>query len=107
MNPDELLAGLVEVLHRIRALLPEVKAAWDEDEVLRLAVERLWITAGNVAEEYRLGIGSEKGAEPWAELTNFRNRLAHALPGQIVPDRVWDESHIDLNRLLSEVEAHR
>lgn len=44
---------------------------------------RLWIVAGNLSEEYRLGLAIEKGAEPWAELTNFRNRLAHARPGQI------------------------
>lgn len=50
MTADELLSALVDVLRELQALVPEDKTAWDHDRVTRLATERLWITAGNLAE---------------------------------------------------------
>ena len=75
------------------------------DLKLRLATERLWITAGNAAEEYRHAAGIEVGIEPWAELVAYRNRLAHTLPGDLSTDRIWTDSTSDLNRLLAKVRA--
>jgi hypothetical protein len=43
---DEALTALVETLERIRDLVPAAKSARDGHLVLRLAVDRLWITAG-------------------------------------------------------------
>lgn len=103
MTADEALARLVETLEEIRALLPAGKPAWDADRVLRLAVERLWITAGNTAEEYRRTAGIDPGVEPWAELVAYRNRLAHALPGDLSDDRIWVDTTRDLPRIVSEV----
>ena len=47
---DSCREQLVETLQRIADLVPETFVAWKVDEVRRLAVERLWITAGNLAE---------------------------------------------------------
>lgn len=77
MTGDEALAHLIAALEDIERLLPDDKASWDCDPVLRLAVERLWITAGNTAEEYRRTAGADPGVEPWAELAAYRNRPAH------------------------------
>ena len=41
-----------------------------------LAIERLWIIAGNEAEEYRRGGQVDPGVEPWAELEPTRARPA-------------------------------
>ncbi len=41
--------------------------------------------------------------EPWAELSGYRNRLAHALPGDISTDRIWADTRADLSRILAEV----
>lgn len=81
-------------------MAPAEKASWDADLIVRLAVERLWITAGNAAEEYRRSEGIDAGVEPWAELTGFRNLLAHALPGDLSSDRIWADTTADLPRLL-------
>lgn len=40
------------------------------------------------------------GVDPWAEIYGYRSVLAHALPGEVSPDRVWYESVTDLPRLL-------
>ena len=53
MNSAALLATLAGTLRRIEALRPSDKQVWDADEVRRLAIERLWIAAGNLAETYR------------------------------------------------------
>ena len=35
------------------------------------------------------------GLEPWAELAGYRNRLAHALPGDLSSDRIWTDTTAD------------
>ena len=95
MTADEALASLIAVLEDIQRLLPSDKASWDGDLVIRLAVERLWITAGNSSDEYRRAAGIEAGLEPWAELAAYRNRLAHALPGDLLTDRIWIDTTTD------------
>lgn len=103
MTGDEALAHLIASLENIARLLPADKTSWDGDDVVRLAVERLWITAGNTAEEYRRAAGVDPGVEPWAELAAYRNRLAHALPGDLSTDRIWIDTATDVARILAEV----
>jgi uncharacterized protein with HEPN domain len=74
----------------------------DGDLVLRLAVERLWITAGYCAEEYRRANQIDPGVEPWAELTGYRNRIAHALPDDLSSDRIWTDTTADHEPILAE-----
>lgn len=105
MTDDELLAALVSTLEQLRQILPDDKASWDRQVLVRLAVERLWITAGNLAESYRLTKHLPGGVDPWAELAGYRNLLAHALPGDLSPDRVFADSVADVGRLLGEVRA--
>ena len=102
MTSAALLTTLDSTLRRIEALTPN-KQAWEADEVRRLAIERLWIAAGNLAEAYRKAAELPPGVEPWAELYGFRSVLAHALPGDISSDRVWHETTVDLPRLLGQV----
>ena len=83
MSRRVLVDQLVEVLEQIGDLLPDDRDGWDNDVRTRLAVERLWITAGNVAEAHRIAAGLDVGAGPWAELYRLRNLLAHALPGDL------------------------
>jgi uncharacterized protein with HEPN domain len=103
VNSAALLATLAGTLRRIEALTPSDKQVWDADEVRRLAIERLWIAAGNLAETYRNAAELPPGVEPWAELYGFRSMLAHALPGDISSDRVWYETTVDLPRLVEQV----
>ena len=70
---------------------------------MRLAVERLWIVAGNTAEEYRRAARIDAGVEPWSEFSAYRNRLAHALPGDLSSDRIWADTTSDLPRILDDL----
>jgi uncharacterized protein with HEPN domain len=105
VTADETLDALLLTLDQLLQILPSSKSTWDEDDVARLAVERLWITAGNLAETYRIDNGIAVGIEPWSELVGYRNLLAHALPGDISSDRVFADSTTDLNRILDELRA--
>ena len=107
MTPDEAHYALLETLNELRRTLPTTKEAWDMDAVVRLAVERLWITAGNTAEEYRRAAGIDSGVEPWSELVAYRNRLAHALPGDLSADRIWFDTTTDLDGIVADLEHAR
>jgi uncharacterized protein with HEPN domain len=98
------LKQLQATLRRSADLVPGTLADWQADELLRLAIERLWITAGNLAEAHRIATGVDTGTDPWAELHRFRSLLAHALPGDLSDERVWYESVTDLPRLTRQVE---
>lgn len=79
LTDAERLGSLEATLLRIRGLIPAEKTTWDADDVLRLAVGRLWNTAGNAAEDLRKGAGVAAGVAPYAELYAFRWGMgAHA-----------------------------
>jgi hypothetical protein len=85
---DDLLDALMATLEHVERLVPTDQLAWDADERTPLAIERLGIEAGNTVEEYRRFAHVDSAVDPWAELYEFGNRLAHALPGDIDRSRV-------------------
>lgn len=105
MSDRPSLDQLLQVLDQLQRVLPDSKAAWDAALTTQLAVERLWITAGNVAEVDRQLAGIDPGVDPWAEIVALRNRLAHALPGDIAADRIYAESVNDLAPLVADLRA--
>ena len=104
---DDLLVDLDDVLRKIEHVLAFGKRRYDSDEMVRFALERLWISTGNLAEQYRLAAGLPDGAEPWTELYVYRCILAHALPDELSSERIWDESLRDLERLKTAVMRER
>ncbi|MDA8392164.1 MAG: hypothetical protein M0Z87_05055 [Actinomycetota bacterium] len=107
MNAGNALNALIATLEQLDELLPSDKASWDSDVVIRLAVERLWISAGNLAEAYRIEQDLPTGIEPWSELAGYRHLLAHALPGDLSPDRVYSDTTADLDRILNDLRGRR
>lgn len=85
MTPGDALDALLATLEQLQDAVPTDKESWD------------------AAEEYRRSAGIDVGVEPWAELTGFRNRLAHALPGDLPSDRIWADTAADLTRILDVV----
>ncbi len=49
------------------------RSRYDADPYLRLALQRLWITAGNDADAYRNAAGLPPGIEPWSERCGHRS----------------------------------
>ncbi|MBK5223918.1 MAG: hypothetical protein JJE52_13815 [Acidimicrobiia bacterium] len=72
---------------------------------MQLAVERLWITAGNVAEEYRRCAELPRSVDPWSQLYARRSKYAHALVGDLSPARVWNETIDELDELIAQIGA--
>ena len=96
MSPAELLA--------IAGLVARGRDAWEADELVRLSVERRWITAGNYAESYRVGAGLAVAVDPWRELYDYRCLLAHALPELLDPERIWHDTVNDVARLQQAIQ---
>ncbi|MBA2729811.1 MAG: hypothetical protein H0U48_03560 [Euzebyaceae bacterium] len=61
-----------------------------------------------MAETYRRDVlDLDPGVEPWSELVAYRNKLAHALPGDLSTDRVYADSRADPVRLLARIRDER
>jgi len=99
----EFLAGLRRTLTEITQLVPESRDAWDRGRVLQLAVMKLWIDAGNYAESYRKAAGLAAGVEPSSGLVGYRGILAHLLPEDLNPDRLWYDMN-DAGAVLADID---
>lgn len=103
MTIAELRSGLLHTLEQISELAELGRERYDADVFVRLAIQRLWITAGNYAEALRVTSGAEAGVQPWSELYGYRSVLAHMLPEEISDDRVWFETAESAQRLRGEI----
>lgn len=103
MTGTDLRAGLLDTLEAISGLAKFGRERYDADVLVRLAIQRLWITAGNYAEAHRAAIGAEVGTEPWSKLYGYRSVLAHMLPEEISDDRVWFETVEGAQRLCNQL----
>ena len=103
MTAADLWAGLLRTLEDLAGLAALGRERYDTDPLVRLAVQRLWITAGNYAETYRASIGAEADEQPWSELYGYRSVLAHMLPEEINDERVWFETVEGVERLRAEL----
>lgn len=99
------LHELLRILEHINALVGEGREMFDNDPRQQLAIERLWIHAGNLASRHCDEAELPHGVEPWSELIGLRNVYAHQLPNQIVAERVWHDAHDDIARLVELVAA--
>lgn len=106
MIPRDLLGDLIATLEQLRQLLPSDKATWDGDLVARLAVERLWITAGNLAETYRIAAEIESGNDPWAELAGYRNLSRMPSLETSLPIACSPTARADTDRILTQVRSY-
>lgn len=70
---EELLrvAGHIERLHRLG------RQRFDEEELVRLTLQRLWIALGEAARRFCEAEGVGAGMPSWADMIGFRDKLAH------------------------------
>jgi uncharacterized protein with HEPN domain len=102
---------LAEQASEIVALIERVhgrgKRSYQEDELLRLALQRLWIAMGNCLESYRVSQEIPRGVHPYKDAYGKRNFLAHAALDEINQERVWYDSQSDLPQIKALVEGWR
>jgi len=107
VSAAELLASVVGELAAIQELVERGRAAWEADEMLRVGIERRWITAGNCPERYRIAVGLGAAVDPWAELYEYRCLLAPAIPEALDSERIGHDTISDVGRLLQAVERQQ
>lgn len=101
------LAELARVLDQIAGLVADGREVFDVDPRQRWSIERLWISAGNLADRHCREQDLDDGLDPWSELIGARHVYAHYTPSQIVPDRVWHDTADGVERLRRAVGAAR
>ncbi|HLI53811.1 MAG TPA: HepT-like ribonuclease domain-containing protein [Acidimicrobiales bacterium] len=104
---EEYLDALASILDQIGELLDRGRERYDGDLMVRLALQRLWIAAGESARLYCGATGTEVGVEPWSSLWGYRNVLVHHLLDDIDDDLVWVESSRDLSEYRTTIGAIR
>lgn len=97
---EELLrvAGHIERLHRLG------RQRFDEDELVRLALQRLWIALGEAARRYCEAEGVGAGMPPWADMIGFRDKLAHLYLSEVSNQLLWEPGVKDLPQWQRTVE---
>lgn len=101
------LDALASLLDQIGELLALGREHYDSDLTVRLALQRLWIAAGECSRLYCGASGVEVGVEPWSSLWGYRNVLVHHLLDDIDDDLVWRESTRDLPEYRAAIDALR
>ena len=94
------LGELVEVLRQIQSLVLQGRDAFDADPRQRWSIERLWIHAGNLANDLEPGTVP---AEVVADLVGVRVVYAHIWPSNLDPNRVWDDSQ-EIHDILAQLD---
>ena len=67
----EAVEELLRVASRIERLRRLGRQRFDEDELVRLALQRLWIALGEAARRYCEAEGVGAGMPPWADMIAF------------------------------------
>jgi len=102
---EEHLAELTRTLDRLDEIFGEANRHFERDLPASLAVQRLWMAAGECARRYCDAEGIDIGTEPWSSLWGYRNVLAHRLLSEISDRRVWEETAQDLKEYRGYLET--
>lgn len=98
-SDDERVADIVEAAAEIAAVVERGKAAWGEDRVNRLAVERLLEIIGESARAMSAGGRASFQEVPWADVVGLRTVLAHHYH-RVDPEQVWVIASVEVPRLV-------
>lgn len=110
MDPDRLRTYLDYVVQEadvVRAAVDGVgRAAFEDDPVLRRAVERSVETVGEALSKVRPDLEPRAPDLPWREVVGMRNILARVY-WAVDPDIVWEAATVHLPVLAARVAALR
>jgi hypothetical protein len=95
------LDELVEVLRRIQALVLQGRDLFDGDPRQRWSIERLWIHAGNLANDLGPGVIPD---DVVGDLVGVRIVYAHIWPSNLDSNRVWEDSQ-EIHDILTQVDG--
>jgi len=83
----------------LRIMSGVTRRQFDQDEVVRLAAERLLQNIGEAARAVSTGFRSQHSEIPWQKIVGQRNILVHEY-GEVKPELVWQTIAEDLEELV-------
>jgi uncharacterized protein with HEPN domain len=107
VTPLDLRSAALTILAVIDRVHEAGRAAYDESDTQRFALQRLWIALGECSERFRRRSGVPRGQEPYRVMAGFRNFLAHALPDEVSAERVWSTSRGQADQVRAFIEDWR
>lgn len=103
---EALLLDIINALRDIQGFVEGVDfLEFDNDKMLRYAVERQLIVVGEAAKRLSDSLKSATPSVPWSAIIGLRNILAHEY-GEILAERIWLVATRDLKKLLKEILPH-
>lgn len=84
------VAGHIERLHRLG------RQRFDEDELVQLALQRLWIALGEAARRYCEAEDVGPRMPPWADMIGLRDKLAHLYLSEVSNELLWQPGDREL-----------
>jgi len=100
---DSLLAALDQIGGALAQGRPRYNTSWE----VRLALQRLWIGAGEAARRHCRAEALDDGVEPWSEIRRLRDYLAHHVVEEIDDARLFTESATWIDKYLDELKTPR
>lgn len=109
MRPEErdlaYLWDMRQAAREIAAFMQSVTYAhFEQDKILRYAVERQLIVIGEAAAHVSGGYQDQHPEIPWIQIIGQRNILAHEY-GEILVERIWLTATRSLPELLKHLES--
>lgn len=101
-SDDERVADILEAATEIAVVIGRGKAAWDEDRIGRLAVERLLEIVGESARAMSDQVRADFADVPWADVIGLRTVLAHHYH-RVDPEQVWVIASVEVPRLVEQL----
>ena len=105
-SDDEVYVGqMLDMARKARQLLEaKDRAAFDEDEVLRLALTHLVQVVGEAARHVSSAYQASHPTIPWSIIIGMRHKVVHDYMG-VDEDIVWETVNRDLPELIDLLQA--
>lgn len=97
---DQRIDDIVEAASEITGIVADGRAAWNNDRVRQLAVERLLEIIGESARAMTDSGRARYPDVPWTDVIGLRTVLAHHYH-RVDPDQVWTIATTDIPALRS------
>ena len=98
------VADMLMAADEIAAITDRGRPAFDNDVVLRRALERCFEILGEAAKAVTLEMQGAHPAVPWTAMAKIRDRLSHHYH-RIDPSQLWTVAIVDIPSLAQQLRA--
>ncbi|MEI8220431.1 MAG: HepT-like ribonuclease domain-containing protein [Actinomycetes bacterium] len=102
-SDDQRVADIVEAASNLTTLVERGRETFDQDLVIRLAMERLLEIIGEASHRLSEDFKNEHGAVDWRAISDLRIILAH-LYHRVDPDLIWNMATDSVPELIERID---